>query len=351
MASRARAAWKARALSRAATRNARSAARRSSEAGANGPQPKCSHVSGVVQVPVERLAARVDERPRARGRQQLVDRRHPAHDRRRERRVGQPHALAAQDRAEGRDAAAVRRGGEDDARHAWRAGPGHGRVRGRLRAAVAQVIARHEAAHAVAHEVETCRGIAFLPREALEAQGEAPRALHQVAAPVVGVDGVAQSRADPRLVARGVEEVEEVGVLGEPERPRQNGVRPDQEAGVEVVAAARERQLPRQGEVVVAEGVAEVEPGLGPVGPQELAAEDPGHEDHHRRIGRAGQRAEDAGVEPAAAARGRPRRGRRAERDPGEERPRARGPLRPCHRRPSSSPDCTVPFASPSARG
>ena len=172
------------------------------------------------------------------------------------------------------------------------------------------------------------------------------RALHEVAAPVVGVDGVAQARADPRLVARGVEEVEDVGVLGEPERPRQEGVGPDQEAGVQVVAAAGERQLPRQGEVVVAEGVAEVEPGLGPVRPQELAAEDPGHEHHHRRVARAGQRAEDAGVEPAAAARGRPRRGaRRTERDPGEERPRAHGPPGPAIAAPPRRPivPCRLP--------
>ena len=223
---------------------------------------------------------------------------------------------------------------------------------GRLGSAVAQVVARHETAHAVAHDVEACGGIAHLPREALEAQGEAPGALHEVAPPVVGVDGVAQPRADPGLVARGVEEVEDVGVLGEPERPRQDGVRPDQEAGVEVVAAAGERQLSRQGEVVMAERVAEVEPGLGPVRPQELAAEDPGHEHHHRRVGRAGQRAEDARVEPAARGPSPPRPRRpphRARSRRGAATRSPNGPPLPSP--PPRQPDCTVPFASPSARG
>ena len=42
------------------------------------------------------------------------------------------------------------------------------------------------------------------------------------------------------------------------------------EAGMEVVAAAGERELPGQGEVVVAEGVAEVEPGLAAVRVEQL---------------------------------------------------------------------------------
>ena len=86
---RASAAWKARALSRAATRNPRSAARRSSEAGANGPQPKRSHVAGSWRSSSSGLPC-----PSTRGRvpaggQELVARRHAAHDRGRERRVGE----------------------------------------------------------------------------------------------------------------------------------------------------------------------------------------------------------------------------------------------------------------------
>ena len=152
---RARAAWKARARSRAATRNARSAARRSSEAGANGPQPNRSHVAGSWRSRVERLAARVDERAGAGGRQQLVDGRHPAHDRGRERRVGQPHALAARgSRPSAGMLPAFGVAARTTLASAPSPGPGHGRVLGRLGAAVAQVVARHEAAHAVAHEVE-----------------------------------------------------------------------------------------------------------------------------------------------------------------------------------------------------
>ena len=53
----------------------------------------------------------------------------------------------------------------------------------------------------------------------LEPQREAARRLDEVAPPVVGVDRVAQARAPtPRLVAGRVEEVEEVGVLGEAEQ-------------------------------------------------------------------------------------------------------------------------------------
>ena len=77
------------------------------------------------------------------------------------------------------------------------------------------------------------------------------------------------------------------------------------------------------------------------VGPQELAAEYPGHEDHERTDqppaatpGGAG----DRGVAGAPAATPQPRR---AESEPGDERPRARGPSRPCHRPPSAA-DCTV---------
>jgi hypothetical protein len=71
---------------------------------------------------------------------------------------------------------------------------------------------------------------------------------------------------------------------------------------VQLVAALRERQRGRQAQVVVANRVPDVEPRFRAVGPQQLAAAQPGHEHERRGIALARQRPDDARVERAAPA-------------------------------------------------
>ena len=211
--------------------------------------------------------------------------------------------------------------------------------------AVAEVPAHDQAAHAVADEVEARAGVAHRLGQPFEPQREPACRLDEVAPPVVGVDRVAQACADARLVAGRVQELEEVVVLGEAEGARQRGVGADQEAGSELVARGSERQPAGQREVVVAERVAEVQPGDAAVRPQQLAAEQPRHEDDHRRPASARQRADDAAVEPSLAARGAPGR-RRAPgpRDGGAPPVRPRAKLAPPRDLKSSRlKDCTGP--------
>ena len=105
-----------------------------------------------------------------------------------------------------------------------------------------------------------------------------------------------------RAKARPVEQVHEVGVLGEAEDARQDGVDPEEAAGDEVVAARGEREAQGQPQVVVAERVGQVQPGLGAVGPQELAAQDAGHEHGRRDLAARVERPDEPGVEAAAGA-------------------------------------------------
>ena len=75
----------------------------------------------------------IEEGPRARGREELVDGGHARDDGGGEGRVREADALAVQDRVEGRDAPAVRGGHEHEAADAPRARPGHRRGRRRAR--------------------------------------------------------------------------------------------------------------------------------------------------------------------------------------------------------------------------
>ncbi len=225
-----------------------------------------------------------------------------------------------------------------------------GASRPRLRAAEAQVVADDETAHAVADQVEPRVRVARGLRQALEAQRQVLGALDEIAAPVVGEDGVARARADAGLVAGGVEQLEHVRVLGEAEGARQQRVCADHQPGMQVVAAAQEGQRAGQTQVVMADRVAEVQPGLAAVGPQQLAAAEARHEHHERRIAVARQRADDPRVEPLRAARA----GRGATRPPRRRRRHRRRMAtrsRSCWRHRSPRPILLRLFASPGVGG
>src|SRR5207249_237275 len=84
--------------------------------------------------------------------------------------------------------------------------------------------------------------------------------------------------------AGGGQDIEQIVVLGESEEPGHHGRRPEQRAGDEVVAALGEREGERKAEVVVPDGVAEVEPDRRAVRAQEPAPHDSGDEHHGRHV-------------------------------------------------------------------
>jgi hypothetical protein len=230
----------------------------------------------------------------------------------------------------------------------------------RLLAPVAQVVADDEAAHAVAEKVEAGLGVVAVGGDGVEPAAQLAGALHEVAAPVVGEDRVAETgRPEAPLEAGPVEKLDEVCVLGESEGARQHGVRAHEGAGPELVTALGEGELPGQAQVVVAEGVAEVEPGHGPVGPDELAAEEPGYDDEGRGHAAVAERADETRVQGPTPAGQQPsahRPGDDPGEGPGDERPHAACASRPRQRvllsvRPHSDCSPFASFASSSAPG
>src|SRR5206468_12388541 len=80
--------------------------------------------------------------------------------------------------------------------------------------------------------------------------------------------------------AGGGEDVEQVVVLREAEEPRHDRGRSEQRTRDEVVAALGERQREREAEVVVPDGITDVQPYRRAVGSHEAAPNDPGDDDH-----------------------------------------------------------------------
>ena len=279
----------------------------------------------LVEVGIERLPA-VEERARSRRGQELVDRGHARDHGRGQGRVGEPDALAVQDRVQGGDAAPVGRGHQHEVAYPSRAGPGDGRVLVRLRRPEAQVVAGHQAAHAVADQVEAGLRIAPGLGQRFQMVVQGPGRLHEVAPPVIGEDVVVGSARSqpPGAEARILEEVDHVRVLGEAEDAGEDGVGAEERSRHELVPGGRDGQGERQLQVVVAEGVAQVEPGLGPVGTEELAAQDAGDQDHAGQVGVVRGRLDEPRVQPPPRGEGRGQDGpRRPRHDAGEKRPEA----------------------------
>ena len=114
---------------------------------------------------------------------------------------------------------------------------------------------------------------------------QAARGLHEVAPPVEGEHVVDEARARPSswpAEARRLQQLEEVVVLREPEHARQAMFGAQQRARPQVVAALAEGEHEGQAQVVLADGVAEVEPDARLVRPRQAAAHDAG-DDHGGR--------------------------------------------------------------------
>ena len=190
--------------------------------------------------------------------------------------MGQADAVAVQHRFEGVDPARVGDGDQDEVGDPARPGPRH-RARVGLRGAVAQVVAGDQPAHAVADDVEAGRRVAAGLGQRLQRVVQPPRRLDQVAPPVVAEDVVAGAAAAGRR--RGMEpgrgqDVEQVVVLGEAEQARHDRGRAQERPREEVVAALGERKGQGQGEVIVPDCVADVQPDRRAVGAHETAAHD-----------------------------------------------------------------------------
>ena len=122
---------------------------------------------------------------------------------------------------------------------------------------------------------------------ALPGRVQLARRLHQVAPPVVREDVMGGAGLAGRAVApkaRAFDQLQEVGVLAEAEQAGQHGIHAEQSGRPQRVPALRERQHERQAQIVMAERVAQVEPGLAAVGTHQLATEDAGHEDDGGRV-------------------------------------------------------------------
>ena len=207
-----------------------------------------------------------------------------------------------------------------------RRAPAHviGRVGIGLRGAVAQVVARDEAAHAVADDVELRARVPAGVGQGGQRLVEAPRRFHEVAPPVVGKDvlghpGRAGGAGGPE--AHRGQQLEQVVVLGEPEQAGDDLVGSQQRARREIVLALPERKHERKRQLVLPDGVADVQPDAGAVRTEQARSHDAG-EDHHRRDAVAVARvAEEPGIETAPV---RPRVGEgqrgAARADAGEER-------------------------------
>ena len=247
--------------------------------------PEAPPGRNVVQVGGDRLPGVIDQGRRTRGRKELVHRRHAGHHRAGQGRVGQSDAVAQEQCLEGMDAAAVRNRDQDQVADPTRARPRHRRAGVGLRGAVAQVVARDQAAHAVADDVEARPRVAPRVRQRLEGLVQPPRRLHEVAPPVVGKDVLghpAGARRARGTEADGGQQLEQVVVLGEPEEARDELVGAEERARHEVVLARREGQHERQRQLVLPDGVADVQPDAPAVRTQEARPHDAGKHDHGR---------------------------------------------------------------------
>ena len=110
-------------------------------------------------------------------------------------------------------------------------------------------------------------------REGVESFSATRRGFHDVPPPVVGEDVMAQAGV--------AEQIRQVGVLREPEDAREDVVGPEEPARKEIVLAGAQGKGRGQSQVVVAQGVARVQPDLRAVGAEELASQEP--RDHHGR--------------------------------------------------------------------